>query len=708
MEANAGQQTDETASANATSQDPRVGANIRLGNDPSALPPNQRAQAEPHIARSPVNVDYLIATFQEGRFADANGQAVNCGYSVSRDGGFTWTRALIPNLTPSSAGSYPRATDPVAGVGLNGNAFLNTLSAGNATQGGSVLVSRSVNGSNFNAPRVAYHANNPNDFPDKNWMAVNTFANTPTAGRIVVTFTLFQNGGNDPAAPHPIMRVYSDNNGDTWSSAAFVHAGTKQVQGSQPVFLPDGKLAIVYWNFNNTTSMADDFLELVVSPDGGVTFGAPKQITAVPFYDTPSIRDGGFLPSATVDRTTGALLVTYQALFNGSPKIMFTKSTNAGTTWTTPVPVSDNPGTAGVFNPAISASADGKRLAISFYDKRDNPGSQTMVDLYVAYSLNAGMSWQPNLRVSSTSTNATLSPLTAGGYMLGDYLGIAEPTNTSVPAVPVWIDSRTGNPDPFTARVSIVPSATMGKADFNHDGHADLIWRNRLDGRNSIWFMKAGVFQGSRSLPTIPTQWRIASTADFNGDGHSDLVWENLNTGERVIWFLQNGTFKRDIGLGTVALEWKIAGAADFDGDGHGDLVWQNSSTGARHIWFLRDGVLQRSLSVATVNTQWQIAGAADFNADGYSDLAWQNVGTGQRVLWFLRRGALQSSRSLQTVGRDWQIAGAGDFDKDGQSDLVWQRTNTGDRVIWFLSNGSYQRATTFTKIATDWEIANH
>ena len=32
--------------------DPRVGANIRLGNDPSALPANMRAQAEPHIARS--------------------------------------------------------------------------------------------------------------------------------------------------------------------------------------------------------------------------------------------------------------------------------------------------------------------------------------------------------------------------------------------------------------------------------------------------------------------------------------------------------------------------------------------------------------------------------------------------------------------------------------------------------------------------------
>ena len=74
--------------------DPRVAANVRLGDDPSALPPSQRAQAEPHIIRSPIDPNYLLATFQEGRFTD--GSAVNCGYSVSRDGGFTWTRALIP------------------------------------------------------------------------------------------------------------------------------------------------------------------------------------------------------------------------------------------------------------------------------------------------------------------------------------------------------------------------------------------------------------------------------------------------------------------------------------------------------------------------------------------------------------------------------------------------------------------------------------
>ena len=51
--------------------DPRVGFNLRLGEDPSQLPSTIRAQAEPHIARHPTNADFLAATFQEGRFQDS-------------------------------------------------------------------------------------------------------------------------------------------------------------------------------------------------------------------------------------------------------------------------------------------------------------------------------------------------------------------------------------------------------------------------------------------------------------------------------------------------------------------------------------------------------------------------------------------------------------------------------------------------------------
>jgi hypothetical protein len=214
--------------ATAAALDPRVGTNIRLGNDPIVLPPSMRAQAEPHIARALSNPNLLLATFQEGRLTTAG--AVDCGFSISRNGGLSWSRALIPGLTQTSGGPYFRATDPVAAVNAGGALFLCTLTATdvNFTRG-VVAVSRSLEGATFAAPRVAYRAPNNAVFPDKNWIAINRFPGTPTFGRIVVTFTLFASGSTADGAP--IARTYSDDGGITWSAAAFIHPANTNAQG---------------------------------------------------------------------------------------------------------------------------------------------------------------------------------------------------------------------------------------------------------------------------------------------------------------------------------------------------------------------------------------------------------------------------------------------------------------------------------------------
>ena len=230
------------------------------------------------------------------------------------------------------------------------------------------------------------------------------------------------------------------------------------------MFLPDGRVAIVYWNFAGNGSGDGDApavqeeIDMVVSNDGGASFGAPTLVTTVSRYTPPSIRSGDVLPSATTDRTTGAIYVVYQAercspCSRGS---LFTKSTDTGATWTAPRAITNNPGT-GVFNPAISASPDGQTLTVSFYDQRDSGGNTLLCNLYLTQSFDGGATWQPDIRLTSETTNASLAPLTPDGYMLGDYLGIAPTTGPDVPAVPVWVDTRTGNPDPFITRVGIAP-----------------------------------------------------------------------------------------------------------------------------------------------------------------------------------------------------------------------------------------------------------
>ncbi len=381
---------------------------------------------------------------------------------MTHDGGLSWTRALIPNLTTITGGPYFRATDPVAGIDLDGKVFLNTEGAtDSAFTTGIILVSRSTDGgATFAAPSVVFQPENNNDFPDKPWMAVNTFAGTSTVGRILVTWTEF--GTTDAS---PILRSYSDNHGVTWSPGVVIHSATTSAQGSQPIFLRDGRVAIIYWNFAESGFGGDDAattpeeIDMVLSTDGGITFGAPTLITTVTRYVHPSIRTGVFLPSAATDRTTGALYVVYQARDGaGLPRILFTKSTNTGATWSAPIAVSDNPST-GVFNPAISASPDGQTLnRLILRSARQRRRHSTLCNLYLAQSFDGGATWQPNIRLTSETTDASLAPLTADGYMLGDYLG----HRANRPA-PMCRPSRSGsirapgNPDPFITRVGIAP-----------------------------------------------------------------------------------------------------------------------------------------------------------------------------------------------------------------------------------------------------------
>ena len=451
-----GETTTEEAASKPVALDLRIGPNIRLGNDPPALPSNMRAQAEPHIARAITNEDFLAGVFQEGRFASGGG-AVDCGYSISHDGGLTWSRFLLQHLTMTSGGPYYRATDPVVAFDLNNNVYLETLVATDPQfVNGAVVLSKSTDGGvTFASPVVAYQPSN-SFFPDKEWMAINTFPGTATAGRLLVTFSLFSNINSDGA---PIRRVYSDNGGATWSSAAAISTETT-LQGSQPLYLPNGNCVVVYWNFG-TAQQPGERLEAVISTDGGQNFGLPSIITSAVEYNEPSIRTGSFLPAAAADRTTQNICVVYQTLLGGNPRIAFTRSTNGGSTWTAPVAISDNPAGSGVFNPAINISPDGGTITCAFYDHRNNPGSHVLVDLYLAQSFDFGNTWQPNIRLTSVSTDASLAPLTATGYMLGDYLGLAQTTRPTVPAVPIWVDTRTGNPDPFITRAGIAPYSDL-------------------------------------------------------------------------------------------------------------------------------------------------------------------------------------------------------------------------------------------------------
>jgi len=87
--------------------------------------------------------------------------------------------------------------------------------------------------------------------------------------------------------------------------------------------------------------------------------------------------------------------------------------------------------------------------------------------------------------------------------MLGDYLGVAQTTRPTVPAVPIWVDTRTGNPDPFVTRAGIAP-------------YLDLVtaWEAKLE-----------------SLTQVPATSLRNQTADVDRDGEDNQSEAASGTG---------------------------------------------------------------------------------------------------------------------------------------------------------------------------------
>lgn len=443
--------------------DARVGVNIRVGDDPNALPATQRGQAEPHICRSVSNPSLLLATFQEGRFSTSG--ALDCGYAVSTDGGLTWSRSLIPQLTAASGGIYNRATDPVAAAGPNGELYLNTLgSISGAFDLAAVTVSRSLDsGKTWSSPAIVYQSPSTLVMPDKNWLAVNDYAGTPNSGRLIATWTNFTANASGASTGNNLLAATSDDRGATWSSPIAITAAGASNQGTQPIYLPDGSLLIVYVTFPDLNTTSQFAIECKRSVDGGRTF--PNTATAVAplviAWDDPDLRDGVFLPAVCVARQTGDIFVTYIAAVTGAPHVYVVKSSNQGASWSAPAIVSDNPTGSSVANPAIAVTPDGTGVSVVFLDKRNAPDGHNFIDLYAAQSFDDGATWRANTRLTEMSSDIRYAPATSRGYMFGDYMGIAAPL-ASTPGVAIWCDTRTGDSDPYTVRFVSAPAGDFG------------------------------------------------------------------------------------------------------------------------------------------------------------------------------------------------------------------------------------------------------
>ena len=136
-----------------------------------------------------------------------------------------------------------------------------------------------------------------------------------------------------------------------------------------------------------------------------------------------------------------------------SPDIVMVRSTDGGTTFSTPVRVNDDPIGNGKdqYYPWMCVDQGTSQVNFVFYDSRNCSNDSS--EVYMARSLDGGVTFE-NFKVSDARFKPKPIAGLAGGYQ-GDYIGVAALNNI---AYPYWMDDRTGNYQGWMSIVTFGPA----------------------------------------------------------------------------------------------------------------------------------------------------------------------------------------------------------------------------------------------------------
>jgi hypothetical protein len=248
-------------------------------------------------------------------------------------------------------------------------------------------------------------------------------------------------------------------------------------------------------------------------------------------------------------------------------------------------------------------------------------------------------------------------------------------------------------------------------ADFNKDGHPDLVVANQTDGTISLLLGNGdGTFQAQTTI-TIPMGTVAASpsgvaTGDFDNDGNMDIAVTDM-ANNRVLVLLGNGdgTFQTAVSYPTGSNPVALV-AQDFDGDGEPDLavVDQGDGTTASSVSVLI-GNKVNNVQTGTFGTKIDYPvgispsaiTTADFNTDGTVDLAVTNKADNTVSILPGKGDGTFGTQTTFATGKGPAGIATADFNNDSHADLaVTNQTDSTVSVLLGRGDGTFLGQTTY------------
>lgn len=500
----------------------------------AAIGPNTRVSAAATAPRS--ESDIRINYWNPLKVVAASNNISASGVQLqfySSDGGSTWGQT---SLALQSGDAFH--SDPTVDWMSNGQAWSTTLGINGSvtTLRGRVYKSLTDGAtwtfdSNFSSTQTSV---------DKQMMWVDHSATSPYKDNLYVCW---HNG-----APQFVNRRSAV--GGTWGTPIQVSGAesTGTAIGCDVKTNANGE-AFVFWPATGNRKVL-----MAKSVTGGATWGAPVQITttadsfdiSVPAFSNRKaliyVTGGAYrdcnknlVYAAWTDlsKETGCTAASQQPGTNVNSscksRIWFARSTNGGSTWSTPVKINNQASKNDQFNPWMAVDEISGRLAIIYYDTVADAGRKKT---HVTYQTSAddGLSWSAATQVTTAQTDETIAGADSGNQY-GDYNSLSGIAGKFLPS---WTDRRSGAreeiwtaavneapPPPFAVSAS-APGFITVKTTYPLNGSANYcasgwLWEQSFDGssygfwadvQNSQFIAYAGEYQ---------TFWRVSAVPAAGG-----------------------------------------------------------------------------------------------------------------------------------------------------------------------------------------------